>query len=66
MLAVSRSAHGPSWAGWSKPIRLQTAVMQTLDAEAFRYSLEARPTVISFALADPGDLVRQAHDVGRW
>jgi hypothetical protein len=40
--------------------------MQTLDAEAFRYSLEARPTVISFALADPGDLVRQAHDVGRW
>ncbi|HZC57464.1 MAG TPA: nitronate monooxygenase [Xanthobacteraceae bacterium] len=39
-------------------------IPQTLDAEAFRYSLEARPAVISFALADPGDLVRQAHDVG--
>jgi enoyl-[acyl-carrier protein] reductase II len=39
-------------------------ITQTLDAEAFRYTLEARPPVISFALADPGDLVRQAHDVG--
>jgi len=26
----------------------------------FRYSLEARPALISFALANPGDLVRQA------
>jgi nitronate monooxygenase/enoyl-[acyl-carrier protein] reductase II len=39
-------------------------IPQTLDAEAFRHTLEARPAVISFALADPGDLVRQAHDVG--
>ena len=39
-------------------------ISQTLDAEAFRYTLEARPAVISFALGDPGDLVRQAHDVG--
>ena len=39
-------------------------IPQTLDAEAFRCPLEARPAVISFALADPGDLVRQAHDVG--
>jgi NAD(P)H-dependent flavin oxidoreductase YrpB (nitropropane dioxygenase family) len=39
-------------------------IPQTLDAKAFRYTLEARPAVISFALADPGDLVRQAHDVG--
>ena len=39
-------------------------IPQTLDAEAFRYTLEARPPVISFTLADPGDLVRQAHDVG--
>jgi nitronate monooxygenase/enoyl-[acyl-carrier protein] reductase II len=39
-------------------------IPQTLDAEAFRYTLEARPAVISFALADLGDLVRQAHDVG--
>jgi enoyl-[acyl-carrier protein] reductase II len=36
----------------------------TLDADAFRYTLAARPAVISFALGDPGDLVRQAHDVG--
>jgi enoyl-[acyl-carrier protein] reductase II len=36
----------------------------TLDAEAFRHTLTARPAVISFALGDPGDLVRQAHDVG--
>ncbi len=39
-------------------------IPQTLDTEAFRHTLEARPAVISFALADPGDLVRQAHDVG--
>jgi nitronate monooxygenase/enoyl-[acyl-carrier protein] reductase II len=39
-------------------------VPQTLDAEVFRHSLAARPAVISFALGDPGDLVRQAHDVG--
>jgi nitronate monooxygenase/enoyl-[acyl-carrier protein] reductase II len=39
-------------------------IPQTLDAETFRYTLEARPAVISFALGDPGDLVRQAHDVG--
>ena len=36
----------------------------TLDAEAFRHTLAARPAVVSFALGDPGDLVRQAHDVG--
>jgi enoyl-[acyl-carrier protein] reductase II len=36
----------------------------TLDADAFRHTLAARPAVISFALGDPGDLVRQAHDSG--
>ena len=36
----------------------------TLDTAAFRHTLEARPAVISFALGDPGDLVRQAHEVG--
>jgi nitronate monooxygenase/enoyl-[acyl-carrier protein] reductase II len=35
-----------------------------LDTEAFRYTLAARPAVISFALGDPGDLVQRAHDVG--
>jgi enoyl-[acyl-carrier protein] reductase II len=40
-------------------------IPQTLDAEAFRYTLEARPAVISFTLADPGEeLVRQARDAG--
>jgi enoyl-[acyl-carrier protein] reductase II len=39
-------------------------IPQTLDPEAFRYTLKAKPRVISFALANPGDLVRQAHDVG--
>src|SRR5262249_162939 len=39
-------------------------IPQTLDAEAIRDTLAARPAVISFALGDPGDLVRQAHDVG--
>src|SRR3954454_15583341 len=36
----------------------------TLDPEAFRHTLAARPAGISFALGDPGDLVQQAHDVG--
>jgi enoyl-[acyl-carrier protein] reductase II len=39
-------------------------IPQALDNEAFRYTLQARPAVISFTLADPGDLVRQAHDAG--
>jgi enoyl-[acyl-carrier protein] reductase II len=39
-------------------------IPQALDAEAFRHTLRARPAVISFALDDPGDLIRQAHDVG--
>jgi hypothetical protein len=39
-------------------------VPQLLDVEAFRYTLAARPAVVSFALGDPGDLVQQAHDVG--
>lgn len=39
-------------------------IPQMLDAEAFRHTLEARPAVMSFALDDPGDLVRQAHEVG--
>ena len=36
----------------------------TLDQDAFRHTLAARPPVISFALGDPGDLVRQAQDAG--
>ncbi len=36
----------------------------TLDETAFRATLEARPAAISFALGDPGGLVRRAHDAG--
>jgi len=39
-------------------------IPQALDVEVFRHTLQARPAVISFALDDPGDLIRQAHDVG--
>jgi enoyl-[acyl-carrier protein] reductase II len=39
-------------------------IPQNLVAEAFDYAIEARPAVMSFALADPGDLARQARDVG--
>ena len=39
-------------------------IPQALDAEVFRHTLAVRPPVISFALDDPGEMVRQAHDVG--
>ena len=39
-------------------------IPSVLDAEAFQHTLRARPAVISFALDDPGELVRAAHDVG--
>lgn len=35
-----------------------------LDEESFKATLALRPAVISFALGDPGDLVKRAHDVG--
>lgn len=39
-------------------------IPQLLNREAFDYTLAARPAVVSFALGDPGDLVRQAHEAG--
>lgn len=39
-------------------------IPQAMDADVFACALAARPTVMSFTLADPGDLVQQAHDVG--
>lgn len=39
-------------------------IPQLLDGEAFQHTLAAQPAVISFALGDPGNLVRQAHDAG--
>jgi enoyl-[acyl-carrier protein] reductase II len=34
------------------------------DEAMFQASLDLKPAVMSFALGDPGDLVRRAHDVG--
>jgi enoyl-[acyl-carrier protein] reductase II len=39
-------------------------VVPLLDEAAFRATLEAKPTVVSFALGYPGDLVGRAHDAG--
>jgi enoyl-[acyl-carrier protein] reductase II len=39
-------------------------IPQAMDADVFAFALAARPTVMSFTLADPGDLVQRAHDVG--
>ena len=35
-----------------------------LNEEAFTLALQARPRLISFALGDPGDYVKRAHDAG--
>lgn len=40
-------------------------ISQTLEPEAVPDTLETRPPVISFTLANPDDLVRQAHRVAR-
>ena len=47
----------------SRPFALNHA-LTLLDEESFEVSLTARPKLISFALADPGDYVRRAHDAG--
>jgi enoyl-[acyl-carrier protein] reductase II len=39
-------------------------VPPVLDEEAFQATLALQPAVISFALGDPGDLVKRAHEVG--
>jgi enoyl-[acyl-carrier protein] reductase II len=44
-------------------IKRDIDVVRTLTRRPFAIN-QARPAVISFTLADPGDLVRQAHDVG--
>lgn len=38
--------------------------VSTLNEEAFALTLKARPSLISFALSDPGGLVKRAHDAG--
>src|SRR2546426_341847 len=39
-------------------------LVSALNEDTFAAALEARPAVISFALGDPGDLVRRAHAAG--
>jgi enoyl-[acyl-carrier protein] reductase II len=39
-------------------------LLLTLNEAAFSLTLEARPSVMSLAGGDPGDLVKRAHDVG--
>ena len=34
------------------------------NAEAFAAAIEARPRLVSFAMGDPGDFARRAHDAG--
>lgn len=39
-------------------------VLMNIDEEIFKVILESKPPVISFALGDPGDLIKRAHDAG--
>ena len=39
-------------------------IPQTLDQEAFEATIRLKPRVVSFALDDPGNLARRAHDAG--
>lgn len=39
-------------------------VLNSFNEKAFEITLETKPSLISFALGDPGDLVQQAHDEG--
>jgi NAD(P)H-dependent flavin oxidoreductase YrpB (nitropropane dioxygenase family) len=36
----------------------------TLNEQSFQRSLDARPKLMSFALAEPGDYVKRVHDAG--
>lgn len=38
--------------------------IRPFDEEVFALTLKARPRLVSFALGDPGDLVKRAHDAG--
>lgn len=39
-------------------------LVNLFDEDVFELTLEARPVVISFALGDPGDLIRRVHEAG--
>lgn len=47
----------------SRPFALNHLVPE-LDETTFAMTLAAKPAVISFALGDPGELVKRAHDAG--
>ena len=47
----------------SKPFAVNH-IPPLLMAEAFQATLDLRPALISFALGDPGELVRRVHDAG--
>jgi nitronate monooxygenase/enoyl-[acyl-carrier protein] reductase II len=50
-------------AGTKRPFAINH-VVPDLYEDVFRLTLEARPAVVSLALADPGDLVKRIHDAG--
>jgi enoyl-[acyl-carrier protein] reductase II len=47
----------------SRPFAVNHTV-PTLNEEAFALTLEARPALVSFALGEPGEHVRRAHEAG--
>jgi len=47
----------------SRPFAINHLV-PTLNEDTFALTLEARPTAVSFALGDPGDLVKRVQDSG--
>jgi nitronate monooxygenase/enoyl-[acyl-carrier protein] reductase II len=50
-------------AGTKRPFAINH-VVPDLYEDVFKLTLEARPAIVSMALADPGDLVRRIHDAG--
>jgi enoyl-[acyl-carrier protein] reductase II len=47
----------------SRPFAINHNLMN-LNLESFEIGLRAKPALISFAFAEPGDLVKRAHDAG--
>ncbi len=47
-----------------RPFIVNHALAQSLNEEAIEVTLKANPRVVSFALADPGELVKRVHDAG--
>lgn len=58
-----RSQLARTYALTRRPFAVNHTV-STLNEAAFTLTLDAKPALISFALSDPGDLVKRAHDAG--